>query len=104
MSYARKMCTLGIGVCGDNCNSLCKQQNPESEGYCNTDTQIPLCFCVYPCGPPDPPPTCRGGTGACDACGDPCCNERCARSYPGGTGACELVYSGVSGCYCYYPC
>ncbi|KAL9684770.1 hypothetical protein QQ045_022211 [Rhodiola kirilowii] len=102
-TYARKTCQTGLGVCGDNCDSLCKQKIPESEGYCNTYTQIPLCFCAYPCGPPDPPKTCRGGTGPCDTCGDRCCNEKCASRYRGGTGECE-IFDGLSLCYCYYPC
>uniref|UniRef100_A0A7N0T9E5 Defensin-like protein n=1 Tax=Kalanchoe fedtschenkoi TaxID=63787 RepID=A0A7N0T9E5_KALFE len=102
------MCTEGMGViCRSDCNALCNQKHPGGQGFCDGIWPHEMCSCSYPCGPPDPPGppdrNCRGGGGACDACGDSCCSQRCGSKFQNGVGYCEY-FSAASLCACLYTC
>ncbi|KAL9675457.1 hypothetical protein QQ045_003659 [Rhodiola kirilowii] len=91
-----------------DCDPQCHQMYTGSEGVCLGfvyGVTNGLCSCSYPCGPPDPPPSCLGGSGInCSLqCGNDCCSQRCAGKFRNGSGHCRSI-NGMSICECYYPC
>ncbi|CAM8965808.1 unnamed protein product [Rhodiola kirilowii] len=91
-----------------DCDPQCHQMYTGSEGVCLGfvyGVTNGLCSCSYPCGPPDPPPSCLGGSGInCSLqCGNNCCSQRCAGKFRNGSGHCRSI-NGMSICECYYPC